>query len=103
MRCLPLIYAALEPGTEDDRMKGALWTLNSSVFGEYITSNKMSDITLKCFKVKYAMSGESLALSSYESRFNSCLEPTLAPELLKKLFGCQANEKVFPPLKEIPL
>ncbi len=33
-RCLPLIYAALEPGTEDDRMKGALWTLNSSSFGE---------------------------------------------------------------------
>lgn len=57
-RCLPLIYAALEPGTEDDRMKGALWTLNSSSF------------------VKYAIS-----------------EPTLAPELLKKLFGCQANEK----------
>jgi hypothetical protein len=28
-------------------MKGALWTLNSSVFGEYITSKKMSDITLK--------------------------------------------------------
>jgi len=48
----------LEPGTDDDRMKGALWTLNSSVF------------------VKYAMS-----------------EPTLAPGLLKKLFGCQANEK----------
>ncbi|KAI0308000.1 hypothetical protein B0F90DRAFT_1813347 [Multifurca ochricompacta] len=51
-RCLPLVYAALEPGTEDDRMKGALWTLNSSAF-----------------------------------------EPTLAPGLLKKLFGCQANEK----------
>ncbi|KAI0001825.1 hypothetical protein BJV77DRAFT_16959 [Russula vinacea] len=57
-RCLPLIYAALEPGTDDDRMKGALWTLNSSVF------------------VKYAIS-----------------EPTLAPGLVKKLFGCQANEK----------
>ncbi|KAH9982676.1 hypothetical protein BGW80DRAFT_1433981 [Lactifluus volemus] len=51
-RCLPRIYAALEPGTEDDRMKGALWTLNSSAF-----------------------------------------EPTLVPGLVKKLFGCQANEK----------
>ncbi|CDO70270.1 hypothetical protein BN946_scf184942.g70 [Trametes cinnabarina] len=31
-RCLPALYKALEPGTEDDRMKGALWTLNLSVF-----------------------------------------------------------------------
>jgi hypothetical protein len=49
------------------------------------------------------MSGESLVFSSYESRSNSCLEPTLAPGLLKKLFGCQANEKVFAPLKKMSL
>ncbi|KAI0322289.1 hypothetical protein OF83DRAFT_1094493 [Amylostereum chailletii] len=57
-RCLPAIYKNLEPGTEDDRMKGALWTLNSNTF------------------VKYAMA-----------------EFTLAPGLLSKIFGCQANEK----------
>ncbi|KAI0724287.1 hypothetical protein C8T65DRAFT_714470 [Cerioporus squamosus] len=34
-RCLPVLYKALEPGTEDDRMKGALWTLNLSVFAKY--------------------------------------------------------------------
>lgn len=34
-RCLPVLYESLEPGTEDDRMKGALWTLNLSVFGEH--------------------------------------------------------------------
>ncbi|KAI0336090.1 hypothetical protein GY45DRAFT_1316150 [Cubamyces sp. BRFM 1775] len=34
-RCLPALYKALEPGTEDDRMKGALWTLNLSVFAKY--------------------------------------------------------------------
>ena len=34
-RALPLLYKALEPGTDDDRMKGALWTLNLSVFGNY--------------------------------------------------------------------
>ena len=33
-RCLPALYKALESGTEDDRMKGALWTLNLSVFGK---------------------------------------------------------------------
>jgi len=57
-RCLPKLYEALEPGNDDDRMKGALWTLN-----------------LACF-AKFAIS-----------------EPTLAPELLQKLFGCQNNEK----------
>ncbi|THH19718.1 hypothetical protein EW146_g1513 [Bondarzewia mesenterica] len=57
-RCLPRIYKALQPGTDDDRMKGALWTLNMSVF------------------VKYAIA-----------------DPTLAPELIKNLFGCQSNEK----------
>ncbi|KAG1826229.1 uncharacterized protein BJ212DRAFT_1444172 [Suillus subaureus] len=29
---LPVLYAALQPGTDDDRMKGALWTLNISSF-----------------------------------------------------------------------
>jgi proteasome activator subunit 4 len=48
------------------------------------------------------MSGELLMLSSHGSRFNSSLEPTMAPELIKKLFGCQANEKVFPLLKVLP-
>ncbi|KAK2462050.1 hypothetical protein APHAL10511_006513 [Amanita phalloides] len=57
-RALPILYGALEPGTDDDRMKGALWTLNSSWFGKYAAS-----------------------------------EPSLAPEFLKKLFGCQHNEK----------
>ncbi|KAI0067819.1 hypothetical protein BV25DRAFT_1794335 [Artomyces pyxidatus] len=57
-RCLPHVYKALSPGTEDDRMKGALWTLNSSSFVRR-------------------------------------LEPTLVPELLKNIFGCQANEKAM--------
>jgi hypothetical protein len=86
-------------------MKGALWTLNSSVFGEYITGKECLTWRWNGFKVKYAMSGELLVPTSYESRSNSCLEPTLAPALLKKLFGCQANEKVFqvPLLKDISL
>ncbi|KAF8624763.1 hypothetical protein AX15_005657 [Amanita polypyramis BW_CC] len=37
-RALPILYRALEPGTDDDRMKGALWTLNSSWFGKYAVS-----------------------------------------------------------------
>lgn len=53
------------------------------------------------FKVKYAMSGESSVFCLYESRSKSCLEPTLAPGLLKSLFGCQANEKVSLPLNKV--
>ncbi|CCM01642.1 uncharacterized protein FIBRA_03703 [Fibroporia radiculosa] len=34
-RCLPKLYKALDPGTDDDRMKGALWTLNSGLFAKY--------------------------------------------------------------------
>ena len=34
-RALPILLDALKPGTEDDRMKGALWTLDLSSFGKY--------------------------------------------------------------------
>ncbi|KDQ54765.1 hypothetical protein JAAARDRAFT_71570 [Jaapia argillacea MUCL 33604] len=37
-RCLPTLYQALQPGTDDDRMKGALWTLNCPVFAKYAVS-----------------------------------------------------------------
>jgi proteasome activator subunit 4 len=34
-RALPVLYKALEPGSDDDRMKGALWTLSRNSFGKY--------------------------------------------------------------------
>ncbi|KAJ7597613.1 hypothetical protein C8J56DRAFT_1001469 [Mycena floridula] len=34
-RALPKLLGALAPGTDDDRMKGALWTLNLPSFGRY--------------------------------------------------------------------
>ncbi|KAF9535513.1 hypothetical protein CPB83DRAFT_841889 [Crepidotus variabilis] len=37
-RVLPVLFNAIKPGTEDDRMKGALWTLNSPSFGKYAIS-----------------------------------------------------------------
>ncbi|KAI0094570.1 armadillo-type protein [Irpex rosettiformis] len=57
-RSLPRLYKALNSGTDDDRMKGALWTLNTAAFAKYAVSN-----------------------------------PTLTPEFVQKLFGCQFNEK----------
>ncbi|KXN83586.1 Proteasome activator complex subunit 4 [Leucoagaricus sp. SymC.cos] len=37
-RALPILFKALEPGADDDRMKGALWTINYPVFGKYALS-----------------------------------------------------------------
>ncbi|KAF8058272.1 hypothetical protein FPV67DRAFT_1786012 [Lyophyllum atratum] len=37
-RALPVLLKALEPGTDDDRMKGALWTINSPYLGKYAIS-----------------------------------------------------------------
>ena len=37
-RALPVLFGALEAGTDDDRMKGALWTINSTFFGKYAIS-----------------------------------------------------------------
>jgi len=49
------------------------------------------------------MSGKTFTLRLCEIWSNPCLEPVLAPELLRKLFGCQANEKVFPPPNRVLL
>ncbi|KNZ79712.1 Proteasome activator complex subunit 4 [Termitomyces sp. J132] len=37
-RALPVLFKALDPGTDDDRMKGALWTLNLPSIGKYAIS-----------------------------------------------------------------
>ncbi|KAG8874746.1 hypothetical protein FRB97_005668 [Tulasnella sp. 331] len=45
-RCLPVIYANLTKGTDDDRMKGALYTLNMQVFSKFIMSGPGKEATL---------------------------------------------------------
>ncbi|KAK0473258.1 hypothetical protein IW261DRAFT_1553160 [Armillaria novae-zelandiae] len=45
-RALPALYKSLEPGTDDDRMKGALWTLNFPSFGRYAISEPILAATL---------------------------------------------------------
>jgi proteasome activator subunit 4 len=39
-RALPVLLDAMKSGTEDDRMKGALWTLNLTAFGKYAIAGK---------------------------------------------------------------
>ncbi|KAF5355656.1 hypothetical protein D9756_004216 [Leucocoprinus leucothites] len=44
-RALPVLFKALEPGEDDDRMKGALWTINYPVFGKYALSEPSLALT----------------------------------------------------------
>ncbi|EGN99641.1 hypothetical protein SERLA73DRAFT_159863 [Serpula lacrymans var. lacrymans S7.3] len=49
IRALPILYKALEPGSDDDRMKGALWTLNMSTFGKFaISEPTLATEYIKC-------------------------------------------------------
>jgi len=41
-RALPALIGALKVGTDDDRMKGALWTINSPSFGKYAISGEQT-------------------------------------------------------------
>ena len=63
-RALPPLFDALKPGTDDDRMKGALWTLNSSSFGKYAIAGK--------FQKFY-----HLNLSDIQDRTDSCQRSSL--------------------------
>jgi hypothetical protein len=54
-----MLYKALEPGTDDDRMKGALWLLNAPAFG---TERPCLVCTVAYHPIlaKYAISGERI-------------------------------------------
>jgi hypothetical protein len=93
-RCLPKLYKALDPGTDDDRMKGALWTLNVPCFCKVHLPDCSISESEKHFQLNmlYLVKLNTNFIKGLRS--NSFLEPTLAPELAKKLFNCQHNEKV---------
>ena len=77
-------------------MKGALWTLNISSFGmlRFCRSSVLLG-TRHLFNLlgKYAVAGGPdcfvIGILSH-----SGAEPTLATELIRRLFGCEHNEKV---------
>lgn len=45
VRVLPKVYKSLAPGTDDDRMKGALYVLNFPSFGKDIESDLFGHLT----------------------------------------------------------
>ncbi|KAL1951774.1 hypothetical protein VTO73DRAFT_923 [Trametes versicolor] len=79
-RCLPALYKALEPGTEDDRMKGALWTLNLSVFSKYAISEPTlaTEFIKKLFKCQHneKASIQDCVASLAETCLSSMAEPS---------------------------
>ena len=70
---MPKLYTALEPDVDDDRMKGALWTLNSSAFGTLLS--------VRNFRV--------LHLHTYLEKLNSPLlvRLRLTPYSVETIFG----------------
>ena len=45
MRCLPVLYKSLDLTVDDDRMKGALYTLNTPAFGEIMRGPRKIPLT----------------------------------------------------------
>ncbi|KAI0359128.1 hypothetical protein OH77DRAFT_1473765 [Trametes cingulata] len=78
-RCLPALYKALEPGTEDDRMKGALWTLNMSSFAKYAVSEPTltTEFVKKLFSCQHneKASIQDCVASLAETCLNNFAEP----------------------------
>jgi hypothetical protein len=94
-RTLPVLYKALEAGSDDDRMKGALWTLNAPSFGmSWFCLSRNTPLIRP--SGKYAASGGPHSFPE-ESLSHHGTEPTLATELVRRLFACEHNEKVNSP------
>ncbi|KAL0950828.1 hypothetical protein HGRIS_007590 [Hohenbuehelia grisea] len=81
-RALPRLYKALQPGTDDDQMKGALWTLNYSSFGKYATTEytlapEIIEALFQCQHHEKPSIQDAVSTVS-ENCMNSFLEPCLA-------------------------
>jgi proteasome activator subunit 4 len=73
-------------------MKGALWTLNAPSFGTSWLPSHLN--TFLCYLLgKYVVGGGPDCLVN-ETLPNSGSEPTLVTEFMRRLFGCEHNEKV---------
>ncbi|KAF5337122.1 hypothetical protein D9611_003196 [Ephemerocybe angulata] len=79
-RALPVLQSALEPGNDDDRMKGALWTLNSSTFGKYAVNEPTLTVTMfeKLFDSQHneKPSIQDCVSTVFENCLSGFIEPT---------------------------
>lgn len=97
-RSMPKLYAALEPDVEDDRMKGALWTLNTTAFGArqlLLLHVLRIDIVFHVTRQRNTPLEVRLTIVLVSQRSHTVsTEPTLTTQFVRKLFACQHNEKV---------
>ncbi|EMD41658.1 hypothetical protein CERSUDRAFT_110231 [Gelatoporia subvermispora B] len=79
-RCLPSLLKALEPGTDDDRMKGALWTLNRSIFAKYAVDEPVfsTEFVKKLFACQHneKPSIQECVASLLDTYVNALVEPS---------------------------
>ncbi|KAJ3917772.1 hypothetical protein F5877DRAFT_79643 [Lentinula edodes] len=99
-RALPLFYHALEFDTDDDdRMKGALWSLNISSFGKYAISEPTLATDLLT-KLLACQSNEKTSIQSCVSTvFDTCLGTFIEPNNLVYDVSTPALHKVLTEFK----
>ncbi|KAJ4489583.1 hypothetical protein C8J55DRAFT_557490 [Lentinula edodes] len=99
-RALPLLYHALEFDTDDDdRMKGALWSLNISSFGRYAISEPTLATDLLT-KLLACQSNEKTSIQSCVSTvFDTCLGTFIEPNNLVFDVSTPALHKVLTEFK----
>ncbi|KAJ3811833.1 hypothetical protein F5876DRAFT_38753 [Lentinula aff. lateritia] len=99
-RALPLLYHALEfDANDDDRMKGALWSLNISSFGKYAMSEPTLTTDLLT-KLLACQSNEKTSIQSCVSTvFDTCLGAFIEPNNLVYDVSTPALHKVLAELK----
>ncbi|KZV77572.1 hypothetical protein PENSPDRAFT_621096 [Peniophora sp. CONT] len=78
-RVIPVLYKSIEPGVEDDRLKGALWTFNSSTFVKYTMGDHAlaTDALRKIFacQAHEKPSIQTVVAAVAENGINSFVEP----------------------------
>ncbi|RXW16590.1 hypothetical protein EST38_g9267 [Candolleomyces aberdarensis] len=100
-RALPLLQSALDPGTDDDRMKGALWTLNSTSFAKYAI-NEPSLMTTMFIKLFDSQHNEKPSIQDCVSTvFENCLNGFLEPTNLVAKVDRPAVEKAVTEVNEL--
>ncbi|KAF9056646.1 hypothetical protein BJ165DRAFT_1522537 [Panaeolus papilionaceus] len=100
-RALPILLKALQAGADDDRIKGALWTLNLSVFGKYAISepglaNGLLTSLFGCQQHEKPSIQDSVA-----TVFENCLSSFVEPCTLTYSITSPAVEKSVINIKEI--
>ncbi|KAJ4476693.1 hypothetical protein J3R30DRAFT_3704168 [Lentinula aciculospora] len=99
-RALPLLYRALESDVDDDdRMKGALWTLNLSSFGKYAISEPMLSTEILTKLLGCQHNEKTSIQNCVTTVFDTCLGTFIEPNTLVYDVATPALQKVLADFK----